>query len=211
MGVPEPITFTEYQEAAGRTRVYPAHAALLYPVMKLAGEAGEVAGKVGAHLGDRDHDLLSGHALDELALECGDVLWYLAATSHDLGLPFEGLARYPAAPSGSTLAAYAAGVSAQRASAPNSIVRLALRLSEAAGSVAEAMGKLMRDNGWRPGDRLTATQQANLATKARVGLEVLALLAEHTPGGLDGVARRNVAKLASRHERGVIHGSGDKR
>lgn len=205
------MTFAEYEEAAARTRLYPAHAALLYPVMKLAGEAGEVAGKVGAHVGEHGSDLLADTTLDELALECGDVLWYLAAISHDLGLPLEGLARYPAAPRDDTLIEYARSVRAQRPSMHSPLIRLTLRLADAAGNVAETLGKLMRDSHWRPGEPLDAAQQAVIATKSRLALEVLTLLADETGHGLEGVAQRNIAKLASRLERNTLHGSGDHR
>lgn len=47
----------------------------------VAGEAGEVADLVKKHVGH-------GHALDrdKLAKELGDVLWYVAALAHDIGI-----------------------------------------------------------------------------------------------------------------------------
>ena len=84
------MTLQEYQTKARETAQYPTEAALLYPVLKLAGEAGEVAEKLGKLM--RDEGWSPGSPLtadqrDALALELGDVLWYVAAVAHDLGLP----------------------------------------------------------------------------------------------------------------------------
>jgi len=83
------MTLDEYQAAARRTAIYPEHARVLYPTLKLAGEAGEVAEKLGKLLRDdglRPGDALSGAQRDALAKEIGDVLWYVANLAADLGL-----------------------------------------------------------------------------------------------------------------------------
>ena len=85
-----PMTFDEYAREARTTATYPDAAHLLYPVLKLAGEAGEVAEKLGKLM--RDEGWTPGRALtpdqrDALALELGDVLWYVAAIAHDLEVP----------------------------------------------------------------------------------------------------------------------------
>jgi NTP pyrophosphatase (non-canonical NTP hydrolase) len=87
----------EYQEAALRTAIYPVP--VIYPALKLAGEAGEVAEKVGKLV--RDKGLLAPHptgndifvlgalseeSRKELQKELGDVLWYIAALANDLGI-----------------------------------------------------------------------------------------------------------------------------
>lgn len=90
------MTLEEYARGARATAAYPAAATLLYPVLKLAGEAGEVAEKVGKWM--RDDGWTPGTAIDDgrrvaLAQELGDVLWYVAAVAHDLGVPLEEVAR----------------------------------------------------------------------------------------------------------------------
>ncbi len=40
------ITLGEYQARAMETAIYPREYALVYPALKLAGEAGEIAGKI---------------------------------------------------------------------------------------------------------------------------------------------------------------------
>lgn len=82
----------EYQKAALRTAnpdlMKDWERAMSYAVLKLAGEAGEVADTVGKWLGQ-------GHDLDreELLLEMGDVLWHLSYLAEVLGIGLEYVAR----------------------------------------------------------------------------------------------------------------------
>ena len=90
------MTLDEYQAQARTTAVYPEEARVLYPTLKLAGEAGEVAEKLGKLM--RDEGFLPGETLrqeqrDALAKELGDVLWYVANLAADLGLSLEGVGR----------------------------------------------------------------------------------------------------------------------
>ncbi len=89
------MTLDDYQRGALRTAKYPEAARLLYPALKLAGEAGEVAEKLGKLM--RDEGWRPGLPLDDaqrdaLAKELGDVLWYVAVLAHDLGVPLEAVA-----------------------------------------------------------------------------------------------------------------------
>lgn len=90
------MTLDEYQAQARTTAIYPEAARVLYPTLKLAGEAGEVAEKLGKLM--RDEGLLPGDELgdgqrDALAKEIGDVLWYVANLAADLGLSLEAIGR----------------------------------------------------------------------------------------------------------------------
>lgn len=77
---------SEYQRATGRTAIYkqtvlpPRY--LDYAVLKLVGEAGEIAQKLGKWMRDEDWagDLytLTRDQKRQLAEELGDVLWYVA-------------------------------------------------------------------------------------------------------------------------------------
>lgn len=83
------MTLNEYQQQARKTALYPEHAQVLYPALKLAGEAGEVAEKIGKMI--RDQGLQPGDALteaqrDDLTKELGDVLWYIANLAADIGV-----------------------------------------------------------------------------------------------------------------------------
>jgi NTP pyrophosphatase (non-canonical NTP hydrolase) len=90
------MTIDDYAAGARATAHYPPSAHLLYPVLKLAGEAGEVAEKLGKLMRDEGWspgDPLTDGQRDALALELGDVLWYVAAVAHDLDLPLDEVAR----------------------------------------------------------------------------------------------------------------------
>lgn len=86
-----------------------------------------------------------------------------------------------------------------------------LKLAGEAGEVAEKLGKLMRDEAYVPGNLLSETQRAALAAELGDVMWYIANLAADLDLTLDDVARRNLAKLASRKARGVLHGSGDDR
>ncbi len=86
------MTLNEYQANARTTALYPAAARVIYPALKLAGEAGEVTEKLGKLM--RDEGYVVGAELSEaqtaaLAKELGDVLWYVANLATDLGLSLE--------------------------------------------------------------------------------------------------------------------------
>jgi NTP pyrophosphatase (non-canonical NTP hydrolase) len=81
-----------YQQAAGRTALYPDRGRnALYPTLGLCGEAGEVADKVKKVLRD-DGGEFSAERRQAIALELGDVLWYVAQLAHELGLSLEEIA-----------------------------------------------------------------------------------------------------------------------
>ena len=73
------MTLDDYQSAAILTAIYPERRRVVYPTLGLVGEAGEVAEKIKKSLrGDAPFDR------EAVALELGDVLWYLAALARDL-------------------------------------------------------------------------------------------------------------------------------
>ena len=79
----------EYQNSALVTATYPmlGHN-MAYPALGLAGESGEAADKVKKYwrnLGILDGGLLTDQQRLELAKEIGDVLWYCAALSKEIG------------------------------------------------------------------------------------------------------------------------------
>lgn len=73
----------EYQIRAVKTAVYPDKHKIVYPAMGLADEAGEVVGKVKKML--RGDYKLTVQKKFEIAKELGDVQWYIACLSRDLG------------------------------------------------------------------------------------------------------------------------------
>lgn len=73
-----------YQHEATKTVIYPKQFSVMYPALGLASEAGEVAGKVKKIYRDKG-GVLSPEDAKELAKECSDVLWYIAALLTDIG------------------------------------------------------------------------------------------------------------------------------
>ena len=95
----EPMTFEEYEMGAMDTAIYPG--ALVYPVLGLVGEAGEVAEILKKYFRDSDHDdtaleepmvEMASRMRHEIAKELGDVLWYVTAAASDLGYSLEEIA-----------------------------------------------------------------------------------------------------------------------
>lgn len=86
------LTLNDYQSRALQTAVYPDHFRTIYPVLGLAGEAGEVADLVKKAIRD-DEGVFTPERLQKAKLELGDVFWYLAVASHDLGFTLEEIAQ----------------------------------------------------------------------------------------------------------------------
>ena len=78
------LNFTTYHEFVRSVKVYPNEYKNIYPALKLNGEAGEVAEKIGKIIRDKK-GLISVEDEQEIMKELGDVLWYIAALADDLG------------------------------------------------------------------------------------------------------------------------------
>lgn len=87
------MTFEEYQIASRKTATYAGKdMGFYYPVLGLMGEAGEVAEKFKKLW--RDHgNILDEAAKVEIGKELGDVLWYIAQISSEIGVSLEEVAR----------------------------------------------------------------------------------------------------------------------
>lgn len=85
------MNLNDYQKEALSTAVYGSGSKIIYPTLGLAGEAGEVADKVKKVLRDNDGHFDESHKV-KIAAEIGDVLWYIAALSNDLGFTMEDIA-----------------------------------------------------------------------------------------------------------------------
>ena len=81
-----------YQERSRQTALYPqvGHNPI-YPTLGLCGEAGEVADKIKKVLRDRG-GVFDAQIRDDLRLELGDVLWYVAQLASELNLDLEDIA-----------------------------------------------------------------------------------------------------------------------
>ena len=88
------MNFTDYQTKSRKTAKYPAIGhPLVYPILGLTNEAGEVAGKIKKIF--RDKNGVIGEAEREaLKGELGDVLWYLAQVCTELNLSLDEVAEH---------------------------------------------------------------------------------------------------------------------
>jgi len=91
------MTFDEYQKQAITTDAYGGKGgflsiAFINKVLGLAGESGEVADKVKKLQRNKDGKI-NQTDVQELSKELGDVLWYLSAIAHYLGVSLDDLAQ----------------------------------------------------------------------------------------------------------------------
>ena len=86
------MDFNEYQQATRSTAIYPRDMGVVYPALGLAGETGEVVDKIKKVV--RDHEgRFNDDSRHAIALELGDVLWYIAAIAGDLGYNLDEIAQ----------------------------------------------------------------------------------------------------------------------
>lgn len=85
------MNLNKYQEKALETAVYPEQYKVVYPALGLNGEAGEVAEKVKKVL--RGDSEMTDSKRQDIALELGDVLWYLAVCANDIGYRLDDIAK----------------------------------------------------------------------------------------------------------------------
>lgn len=86
------LNFEDYQAKAMSTAMYPDRGNnLVYPVLGLNGEAGEIAEKLKKIIRDSGGEI-SSESRQALSKELGDVLWYIAACCDELGLRMDSVA-----------------------------------------------------------------------------------------------------------------------
>lgn len=85
------MKLNDYQEKAMTFAGYPESHKIIYPALGMNGEAGEVADKVKKVLRDNNCEFTE-EKKKEIALEIGDVLWYCASLSHDIGYTLDEIA-----------------------------------------------------------------------------------------------------------------------
>ena len=88
------MDFNDYQQKSRKTAGYPAIGhPVIYPVLGLVNEAGEVAGKIKKVFRDKGGKV-SEETRDALKAELGDVLWYIAQVATELDLTLDEIAEY---------------------------------------------------------------------------------------------------------------------
>ena len=86
------MNFNEYQDKAMETAIYPNRGDnLVYAVLGLTNEAGEVAGKLKKCIRDNSGKL-TPEIRQAVADEVSDVMWYIAACCFELGVSMNDVA-----------------------------------------------------------------------------------------------------------------------
>lgn len=81
------MNFTQYQTLARETAIYPTP--VIYPVIGLAGECGEVSEKIKKAIRDGNGNFGDEKFIEAVTKELGDVLWYVSNLASDLGISLE--------------------------------------------------------------------------------------------------------------------------
>ena len=84
------MELNDFQELCKRTAVYPPRNGITYCVMGLVSEAGEVAGKLKKYIRG-DYGAPPDH-MARISEELGDVLWYAAMLSTEIGVQLNDVA-----------------------------------------------------------------------------------------------------------------------
>ena len=86
------MNFSDYQKRSRATAQYSSIGhPVIYPVLGLANEAGEVAGKIKKVFRDKGGEI-SAETRSALQAELGDVLWYLAQVCTELDISMDEVA-----------------------------------------------------------------------------------------------------------------------
>ena len=83
------MDLNEYQNRALKTAIYPSEMGLVYTVLGLVGESGEVAEKIKKMIRDGRP---TAEAYPEIIRELGDVLWYVAVIAKEMGVALDTVA-----------------------------------------------------------------------------------------------------------------------
>ena len=186
------MDFSVYQQEALKTALYPNIGNnILYPMLGLMGEGGEVAGKIKKMIRD-DGGIMTRERRDAMRGELGDVLWYMATVCEEAGLNMGTL--------------YLLAQRAVNNVHMTDLPRLAFRLSQQTAHMSMLVEQFVY--GPHEGDM---NALAPLGTDMTILFTNMIDLCIACSLDIEQVAQSNLEKLASRQERGVLQGDGDNR
>lgn len=180
------MNYNEYQDKVGQFADYPAASVdgnkvrLLYPVLGLCEEVGELTEKMHKYLASG----LSEDMVDGVVKELGDVCWFCQEVCTVMGWRLQDIAMMQ----------------------PSSDVP-EMDMHLFSDRIAGILAKAVRDNrGVVPDEKIADMKRCLLEVFIRTKTLSLSIGTD-----IEDVLQKNYIKLASRKERGVIHGSGDDR
>ena len=186
------MNFSVYQQKALETALYPNIGSnILYPMLGLMGESGEVAEKIKKIIRD-DNGVMTRERRAAIKGELGDCLWYVATVCAEAGLDMGTL----------YLLAQRAVNNTHIADLP----RLAFKLSQQTAHMSMLVEQFVY--GPNKGDMDVLAPLSTDITMLFTNMIDLCLACSLD---IEQVAQSNLEKLASRKQRGVLQGSGDQR
>ena len=203
------ITFKEYQQGALETAQFPTIGhRVVYPVVGLCGEAGELLEQIKKMYRD-DDGVMTAERFELIKKELGDILWYVVIAAHEFHVAGEHLLGGYA-----VLNDFQLGVVTEVVPGETFAVSAYPRLS-----YALRLMKRAAEVGYLVDASILAPQRyaVNPTLRDRVAhdlthvMRLLALIGDDMSLPLADVAAANLEKLASRKDRGKIGGSGDNR
>jgi len=196
----------EYQTNAVSTAVYPKKYAIIYPTIGLAGEAGETADKLADLIVGKSKD--AKETQENIILEIGDVMWYLATTSNDLGVSLsECLSISLGDHYDDFLDAQDQAVRITQYDVSYEVVYPVFKLFGAIGKVSELVKKYVRDDS----EIMDDIRKHRICNAIGETFKYLSCVAFDLSIEMSWCAEKNIEKLFSRKERNVVHGDGDNR
>lgn len=173
------MNYKEYEAKANQTPIYNPKVAIPYVVIGLAGEMGETFEKMKDEAN-----------IEDVALEIGDMMWYLAMIRIELNLPIEDDWNW------------------------NEDVRMPspFDIVSEVGKIAEQVKKFLRDDWSEDSCNHFSENRKDQTVEAWKNVwSYLNGLSKSLGLTIEEIGLKNNEKLASRKKRNVIHGSGDLR
>jgi len=186
------MNFSFYQQEAMKTALYPNIGNnILYPMLGLMGEAGEVSGKISKIIRD-DNGILTPDRRSTIRDELGDILWFIATVCQEANLDMGAL--------------YLLAQSSDTNLKSDTLFKLNFTLFQQVSHMSilieQSLYMPLKEN-VDPLDPLGADMVSLLTIM--IGICMACSL------DIEQVAQKNLEKLASRQARGVICGDGDER
>lgn len=212
------MKLSDYQAAARSTAIYPESAKLAYPALGLVDELGELMEKLlklqlQLNLGVEMDEATVNSWIDAVAGEIGDVLWYIANTASDAGLTLQECVGVGVDGEFNDIFDHEVRFSDVWVYFPVDEIELfrgsspALLAMYCGSKIAAAAKKTLRDSE----GEVTEARRDKIQQYLGHLIRLLVPMTSDIPGGLNAVAQKNVDKLLSRQERGVLTGDGDNR
>jgi len=179
------MNLNEYNEMVLKVKKYPTQYAVIYPILKINGECGELFEKF----------LTPNSSNDELNKEMGDVVWYIFAIFQDLGLDYNVL-----------------NIKNDTLYNKSEVFYNFIDICILTSKLSEKTGKLLRDdedfiNYNKINDEYKNFVQSILITV----FYRISYIAKNYGFDMNTVLQTNSDKLLSRFNRGKINGDGDNR